>query len=85
MLVNTVGGGKGKMFYHFRNTTGAFPMSEDGSKQAPETPDEQQALIDSLQDNKTELYKSLIEEKAVPRPGVIELMVSSSSFAENSC
>jgi len=74
VLVNTVGGGKGKMFYHFRNTTGAFPMSEDGSKQAPETPDEQQALIDSLQDNKTELYKSLIEEKAVPRPGVIELM-----------
>lgn len=74
VLVNTVGGGKGKMFYHFRNTTGTFPTSEGGSKQAPETPDEQQALVDSLQEQKTELYKDLIEEKAVPRPGVIELM-----------
>jgi len=76
VLVNTVGGGKGKMFYHFRNTTGAFPISDVGgtTQAAPETPEEQQALIDSLQDNKTELYKSLIEEKAVPRPGVIELM-----------
>jgi len=76
VLVNTVGGGKGKMFYHFRNTTGAFPTSEGGSKPAPQTPDEEQALIDSLQDNKTELYKDLIEEKAVPRPGIIGLMDS---------
>ena len=27
VLQNTVGGGKGKMFFHFRNTTKAFPTS----------------------------------------------------------
>lgn len=72
VLQNTVGGGKGKMFFHFRNTTGAFPMA--GDKPAPTTPDEEQALVDALQAHKTELYKQLIAEKALPRPGVIELM-----------
>eukprot|EP00560_Eucampia_antarctica_P002005 CAMPEP_0197834430 /NCGR_PEP_ID=MMETSP1437-20131217/22347_1 /TAXON_ID=49252 ORGANISM="Eucampia antarctica, Strain CCMP1452" /NCGR_SAMPLE_ID=MMETSP1437 /ASSEMBLY_ACC=CAM_ASM_001096 /LENGTH=315 /DNA_ID=CAMNT_0043439097 /DNA_START=33 /DNA_END=980 /DNA_ORIENTATION=+ len=72
VLQNTVGGGKGKMFYHFRNVTGAFPMS--GIKAAPTTPEEEQALVDDLQAHKTELYKDLIKAKAVPRPGVIELM-----------
>ena len=75
ILQNTVGGGKGKMFYHFRTTTGCFPTSEGGSKPAPVTEEEQQALIDALQAHKTELYKELIAEKAAPRPGVIELMV----------
>jgi len=74
VLQNTVGGGKNKMFFHFRNTTKAFPTSENGKKAAPLGQEEQQALIDSLQDNKTNLYKDLIKEKAVPRPGVIELM-----------
>jgi len=74
ILQNTVGGGKGKMFYHFRNTTGAFPTAEGGLKAAPETQEEQQTLIDTLQAHKTELYKDLIAEKASPRPGVIELM-----------
>lgn len=74
MLQNTVGGGKNKMFFHFRNTTGAFPTSQKGSVPAPTTADEEQALIDALQENKTNLYKDLIKEKAVPRPGVIELM-----------
>ena len=72
ILQNTVGGGKPKMFFHFRNTTGQFPMV--GDKAAPATPEEQQALIDALQDHKTEIYRTYIEEKAVPRPGVIELM-----------
>lgn len=63
------------MFYHFRNTTCCFPTSEGGSKPAPVTQEEQQALIDALQAHKTDLYKELIEEKATPRPGVIELMV----------
>lgn len=66
------------MFFHFRNTTKAFPTyvsSSDGEmKSAPSTPEEEQELIDALQDNKTNLYKDLIKEKAVPRPGVIELM-----------
>lgn len=71
-LQNTVGGGKPKMFHHFRNTVGKFPMA--GDKPAPTTPDEEQALVDALQAHKTDLYKKLIAEKAVPRPGVIELM-----------
>jgi len=78
ILQNTVGGGKGKMFFHFRNTTGTFPDSVDPSTSemvtAPETAEQQQALIDALQENKTNLYKELISAKAVPRPGVIELM-----------
>lgn len=68
VLQNTVGGGKPKMFYHFRETLGgSFPGGLTDEKQ-------QQALIDELQANKTNLYKELIAEKAVPRPGVIELM-----------
>jgi len=74
ILQNTVGGGKNKMFYHFRNTTKAFPTSKGNKVPAPETAEEQQSLIDSLQDNKTNLYKELIKEKAEPRPGVIQLM-----------
>jgi HAD superfamily hydrolase (TIGR01509 family) len=72
ILQNTVGGGKPKMFYHFRTTVGQFPKS--AGKPAPETQEEQQALIDALQAHKTEIYRTYIEEKAVPRPGVIELM-----------
>mmetsp|Transcript_26149 Transcript_26149/g.38727 ORF Transcript_26149/g.38727 Transcript_26149/m.38727 type:complete len:330 (+) Transcript_26149:136-1125(+) len=72
VLQNTVGGGKNKMFFHFRNTTKAFPTSKASS--IPETQEEQQALIDALQENKTNIYKAFIQEKAVPRPGVLELM-----------
>ncbi|KAL9183727.1 hypothetical protein ACHAXT_004583 [Thalassiosira profunda] len=73
VLQNTVGGGKNKMFFHFRETKGAFPTSEDG-KPAPTTPEEEQDLVDRLQARKTDLYKDLIAEKAVARPGVLELM-----------
>ena len=75
VLQNTVGGGKNKMFFHFRNTTGVFPMSDNGETSAPVTVEEEQALVDALQAHKTELYKDLIQEKATPRPGVLELMV----------
>lgn len=76
VLQNTVGGGKNKMFFHFRNTTGEFPVSsEDGTQQpAPTIPEEEQDLIDRLQARKTDLYKELIAEKAKARPGVLELM-----------
>jgi len=73
ILQNTVGGGKNKMFYHFRETKGAFPTSEDG-KPAPTTPEDEQDLVDRLQALKTNLYKDLIAEKAQARPGVLELM-----------
>lgn len=61
------------MFFHFRNTTGAFPTS-NGNDPAPKTPQEEQDLVDKLQARKTELYKDLIAEKAEARPGVLELM-----------
>ena len=74
ILQNTVGGGKNKMFFHFRETMGAFPTSEDGKVPAPTTPDDEQDLVDRLQALKTNLYKDLIAEKATARPGVLELM-----------
>ena len=55
------------MMYHFKETLGAFPAEIT-------TEDELKVLVDSLQANKTELYKALVAEKATPRPGVIELM-----------
>lgn len=73
VLQNTVGGGKNKMFFHFRNTTGTFPTFEDG-KPAPTTPELEQDLVDRLQARKTDMYKDLIAEKAEARPGVLELM-----------
>lgn len=60
------------MFYHFRNTTKAFPMA--GTNPAPATLEEQQALIDALQDYKTNQFKMLLETEAKARPGVLELM-----------
>ena len=60
------------MFFHFRETAKAFPMV--AGKPAPVTPEEQQSLIDALQDDKTNRYKQLVEEEAVCRPGVLELM-----------
>jgi HAD superfamily hydrolase (TIGR01509 family) len=72
VLQNTVGGGKPKMFFHFRNTTGEFPSV--GGEPAPTSPEAQQELVDKLQAHKTEIYRAYIEEKAVARPGVIELM-----------
>jgi HAD superfamily hydrolase (TIGR01509 family) len=72
VLQNTVGGGKPKMFFHFRNTTKAFPNFGDGNP-APVTQEEQQALIDALQDDKTSRFKQLVE-KAECRPGVLQLM-----------
>lgn len=72
VLQNTVGGGKPKMFFHFRNTTKEFPLVAD--QPAPVTLEEQQALIDALQDDKTNRYKQLVESNAVCRPGVIELL-----------
>lgn len=72
ILQNTVGGGKPKMFWYFRNTAGAFPNA--GDKPVPETLEEQQSLIDDLQEFKTNHYKTLLATEAVARPGVIELM-----------
>lgn len=72
ILQNTVGGGKPKMFWHFRNTAQAFPMA--GQRPAPATLDEQEELIDAVQTWKTNRYKELLENEAKARPGVLELM-----------
>jgi HAD superfamily hydrolase (TIGR01509 family) len=73
-MISPKGGGKGKMFYHFRTTmNGKFPTSKD-FKVPPVTADEQQELVDKLQDEKTSLYKELIDKKAVCRPGLLKLM-----------
>ena len=45
-----------------------------GSKPAPITLEEQQALIDALQDWKTNHYKQLLATEAKARPGVLELL-----------
>ena len=60
------------MFFHFRNTTQAFPFV--GDQPPPATPEEQQALIDRLQHFKTATFKTLVETTATPRPGVLNLM-----------
>jgi len=70
VLQNTVGGGKPKMKYHFNkfgwpaSTLGPVPVSEATKN----------ALVDELQDKKTEHYKSIVEQAAEARPGVLKLM-----------
>jgi len=73
ILQNTVGGGKPKMRFHFYNTTQQFPTVR-GQPTPPVTIEDQQALIDDLQDFKTQYYTQLVQESAECRPGVLELM-----------
>jgi len=77
-LQNTVGGGKPKMKHHFNNDVKAWPVftAPGGSAEeaAPETQEARDALVDALQDSKTEFYKELLGQVAKPRPGVIELL-----------
>ena len=40
----------------------------------PSNEDEQNALVDALQDKKTEFYKEIVETTAKARPGVLRLM-----------
>jgi HAD superfamily hydrolase (TIGR01509 family) len=70
VLQNTVGGGKPKMRYHFTNN--GWPATSTGP--VPTADDAQSALIDALQDKKTEVYKKIVEVAANARPGVLELM-----------
>ena len=73
ILQNTVGGGKPKMKWHFTNTAKAWPTSTMGA--APDGDEAaQNALVDALQDKKTEIYKKIVQEVAEARPGVLPLM-----------
>lgn len=74
ILQNTVGGGKPKMFHYFNNEVKTWPVSTRPYKRAPETEEEKKALVDELQDIKTEMYCEIIENMASAREGVIELM-----------
>ena len=72
ILQNTVGGGKPKMHFFFKNTAKAYPNV--AGMPAPTSVEEQEALVDKLQEYKTNHYKTLLETQAAARPGVLELM-----------
>mmetsp|Transcript_16471 Transcript_16471/g.24728 ORF Transcript_16471/g.24728 Transcript_16471/m.24728 type:complete len:288 (-) Transcript_16471:10687-11550(-) len=76
-LQNTVGGGKPKMWYHFKTEIGEWPSSrwpgKDKVTPPPVSSEEKNALIDALQDYKTEQYQ-IIATSAQPRPGILRLI-----------
>mmetsp|Transcript_41145 Transcript_41145/g.129290 ORF Transcript_41145/g.129290 Transcript_41145/m.129290 type:complete len:333 (+) Transcript_41145:41-1039(+) len=86
-LANTVGGGKPKMRYHFtglgapegarthQDTAKVWPAPTARGGAVPADEAAGMALVDELQDFKTECYKELVT-KAGPRPGVLALMDS---------
>jgi len=70
VLQNKVGGGKPKMRHHF----GIYGWPHSTLGPAPEDDQaKQDALVDALQEYKTQVYKELVAV-APPRPGVLELM-----------
>ena len=64
VLANTVGGGKPKMRYHFDNN--GWPAFFGGS-QVPASEEQKSAMVDALQDQKTEFYKEIVESTATAR------------------
>jgi len=72
VLQNTVGGGKPKMKWHFKEN--GWPSSKTTNGVVPTSDADRDALVDALQDKKTEIYKRIVEEVAVARPGVLALM-----------
>jgi phosphoglycolate phosphatase-like HAD superfamily hydrolase len=74
VLQNTVGGGKPKMKWHFAQNEWPTYMNDGIRMPAPSTTEEQDALVDHLQDRKTDFYKVIVEEVATARPGVLALM-----------
>ena len=84
-LANTVGGGKPKMRYHFTglgapadakthpDNAKKWPAVGKRGGEVPADETDGMALVDELQDFKTECYKKLVS-KASPRPGILELM-----------
>jgi HAD superfamily hydrolase (TIGR01509 family) len=67
------------MKWHFTETMqGRWPICTKGiinvGLPAPVTAAERSALVDALQDKKTEIYTSIVETAAEARPGVLQLM-----------
>ncbi|PNH09094.1 Protein CbbY [Tetrabaena socialis] len=72
-LQNTVGGGKPKMRWYFGRH--GWPSSSVLGGRAPADEAEQAALVDALQDWKSDKYQKMIGSGEVePRPGVLRLM-----------
>ena len=75
VLANTVGGGKPKMRWHFKENTWPTVTKSDAYGTGMVTDEGiQDQLIDDLQDKKTEFYKKIVEEVATARGGILELM-----------
>jgi hypothetical protein len=72
VLQNTVGGGKPKMMHYFNNEVKTWPTVRGAPAPADEAA--QVALVDQLQDAKTDFYKVIVEKVATARPGVLALM-----------
>ena len=73
VLANTVGGGKPKMKHHFGEN--GWPATAPPKNEAVAAGEDQRdALVDALQDKKTEFYKEIVEQTATARPGVLRLM-----------
>jgi len=72
LLQNTVGGGKPKMRWYFNKH--GWPHQKRDGRPPPESQEDREALVDSLQDFKIEAYKDLIANMAETRPGVLRLM-----------
>ena len=67
------GGGKPKMKYHF-GENGWPTTSQFFGGAVPISDADKDALVDALQDKKTEFYKEIVESTAEARPGVLRLM-----------
>jgi len=74
ILQNTVGGGKPKMKHYFNKDMKMWPVTSKPYRPAPKTDTDKNALVDMLQDKKTEFYIKIVEEVATARVGVLELM-----------
>ena len=60
--------------YFFEQTAKAWPATSQGAGGPASYEDGGAAMIDALQDAKTEIYRGIVEQAATPRPGVLELM-----------
>lgn len=74
ILQNTVGGGKPKMRWYFRQHLGKWPSQQGGEIPPPETEEAEESLVDELQDYKSAAYRDLVANVAITRPGVLRLM-----------
>jgi beta-phosphoglucomutase-like phosphatase (HAD superfamily) len=80
VLQNLIGGGKPKMTFHFRNTTGKSPM--DGTNPASSIPKEDTKLIDDLQTHKKAIFTSLNKEKVAAHRRIFELIDEALAVAQ---